>query len=96
MDTDILLDREKLALQLALTLNTFDEDAQLKCLKLFTLIASCFTDSRDTAGVMLLRVKTTLTVAGLNTEELEAQELVIAAATAFVDSAEQCERGVRH
>jgi len=96
MDTDTVVDKEKLALQLALMLNTFDDNAQLKCLKLFTLIASCFVDSRDTSGVMLLRVNTTLTVAGLNTDELDAQELVIAAATAFVDSAEQCPRGVRH
>jgi hypothetical protein len=96
MDTDTEVDKGPLALQLGGLLHTLDDDAQLKCLKLFMLVTSCFVDGRDTAGVLLLRVNNTLTVAGLNTEELDAQELVIAAATAFVDLTEVCSPGVRH
>jgi hypothetical protein len=91
-----LLDRAELSLQLAKNLEGFDDDYQLKCLKLFTMITMCFIEDLDTTGVLLLRVKDTLTVAGLNVEELEAEELIFSAANAFVDSEQHYNKGDTH
>jgi hypothetical protein len=91
-----VLDRAQLSLQLAKNLESFDDDYQLKCLKLFTMITECFIEDQDTTGVLLLRVKDTLTVAGLNVAELEAEELIFNAANAFADMSEHHGKGDTH
>jgi hypothetical protein len=53
-------------------------------------------DGKDTSGVLLLRIKDTLTVAAMNVEELEAEELVYSAANAFADSEQQYNKGDTH
>ena len=85
MDKEALLNRAQLSLQLASNLESFDDDYQLKCLKLFTMITMCFMEEKDTSGVLLLRIKDTLTIAGLNVNELEAEEIIFNAASALTD-----------
>jgi hypothetical protein len=96
MDKDALLERAQLSLQLASNLESFDDEIQMRCLKLFTMITMCFMDGKDTSGVLLLRIKDTLTVAAMNVEELEAEELVYSAANAFADSEQQYNKGDTH
>jgi hypothetical protein len=96
MDKEALLNRAQLSLQLASNLESFDDDYQLKCLKLFTMITMCFMEDKDTSGVLLLRIKDTLTVAGMNAEEHEAEELIYFAADAFVDSHQRQHTGETH
>jgi hypothetical protein len=96
MNKQELLDRAELSLQLAKNLESFDDDYQLKCLKLFTMITMCFMEDKDTTGVLLLRVKDTLTVAGLNVAELEAEELIFSAANAFADMEAHHGKGDTH
>jgi hypothetical protein len=67
-----------------------------RCLKLFTMITMCFMEDKDASGVMLLRIKDTLTVAAMNAEEHEAEELVYSAANAFVDSHQRQHTGETH
>jgi hypothetical protein len=96
MDKEALLNRAQLSLQLASNLESFDDDYQLKCLKLFTMITMCFMEDKDTSGVLLLRIKDTLTVAGMNAEEYEAEELVYSAANAFMESEFNHNKGDTH
>lgn len=96
MDKEALLDRAQLSLQLAGNLESFDDERQLQCLKLFTMITMCFMKEADTTGVLLLRVHDTLTVAGLNTEEMDAEALIYSAANAFADMNEQYNKGDTH
>lgn len=96
MDKEALLDRAQLSLQLAGNLESFDDERQLQCLKLFTMITMCFMKGADTTGVLLLRVHDTLTVAGLNTGEMDAEELIYSAANAFADMNEQHNKGETH
>jgi hypothetical protein len=96
MDKEALLNRAQLSLQLASNLESFDDDYQLKCLKLFTMITMCFMEDKDTSGVLLLRIKDTLTVAGINAEEFEAEELIYSAANAFADSDKHYNKGDTH
>lgn len=96
MDKEALLERAQLSLQLASNLESFDDDYQVRCLKLFTMITMCFMDDKDTSGVLLLRIKDTLTVAAMNAEEHEAEELVYSAANAFVDSHQRQHTGETH
>ena len=96
LNKEQLLDRAELSLQLAKNLEGFDDDYQLKCLRLFTMITMCFIPEADTDGVLLLRVNDTLTVAGLNIDELRAEELIFSAANAFAESTSQYNRGDTH
>jgi hypothetical protein len=96
LNKEQLLDRAELSLQLAKNLESFDDDYQLKCLKLFTMITMCFMKEVDTTGVLLLRINDTLTVAGLNVEELETEELIFSAANAFADMNEHHNKGDTH
>ena len=96
MDKEAVLNRAQLSLQLASNLESFDDDYQLKCLKLFTMITMCFMEEKDTSGVLLLRIKDTLTVAGINVEEVEAEELIYSAANAFADMGEHHNKGETH
>ena len=96
MDKEALLERAQLSLQLASNLESFDDDYQVKCLKLFTMITMCFIEGKDTSGVLLLRIKDTLTVAGINAEEFEAEDLIYSAANAFADSEVKYNKGETH
>jgi hypothetical protein len=96
MDKEALMNRTQLSLQLASNLESFDDDEQIQCLKLFTMITMCFIKDKDTSGVLLLRTKDTLTMAGMNAEEHEAEELVYSAANAFVDAHQRQHTGETH
>jgi hypothetical protein len=89
-------ERGELGAQLANNLESFDEEAQLKCLKLFTMISLCFMEGADTTGVLLLRVKNTLTVAGMNIDTVDAEDLIFSAANAFADIVEPTYVGEVH
>lgn len=90
------IDRATLSLKLASNLESFNDDDQLKCLKLFTMVSECFIKDADIGGVLLIRANNVLTVAGLNIVELEAEELIYAAANAFADSDEHRGKGDTH
>jgi hypothetical protein len=96
LNKEQLLDRAELSLQLAKNLEGFDDEYQLRCLKLFTMLTMCFIPEADTTGVLLLRVNDTLTVAGLDIDELEAEELIFSAANAFADMSEHHGKGDTH
>lgn len=89
-------EREELGAQLTRNLKSFDDDHQLKCLKIFTMVSTCFAEGSDTTGVLLLRVKDTLTVAGLNINTADAEDLVFSAANAFADMVEPTYMGDIH
>jgi hypothetical protein len=89
-------EREELGAQLAANLESFDDDHQHKCLKLFTMITLCFMEGADTTGVLLLRVKDTLTVAGMNIDTADAEDLIFSAANAFADIVEPPVSGEVH
>jgi len=89
-------EREELGAKLAANLESFDDDHQYKCLKLFTMITMCFMEGAGTTGVLLLRVKDTLTVAGLNIATADAEDLVFSAANAFADMVEPTYVGEVH
>lgn len=96
MNKQELLDRAELSLQLAKNLESFDDDYQLRCLKLFTMVSECFIKGMDVGGVLLIRANNVLTVAGINIAEMEAEELIYAAANAFADSDERYNKGDTH